>query len=230
MSVGIVSCFGIQGSSLVNNIFTGINLLVIFVASIFMLVYARPEYLLLPVPANMSMISSALGSHALVPGARFLPFGVPGLLAGAATCFNAFIGFDMISTCAEEAADPARSMPRANAFAVAFVSLIISICSLALVLYVPWYTVDYGAPYLLALLNGVSVGGGSEEARTGMFFFIGAGCLLGLTASLLSSMIAAPRITYAMAQDGIVFRILSHVCQPFKVISGHKMSPCWGQV
>ncbi|VEL38856.1 unnamed protein product [Protopolystoma xenopodis] len=217
-----ITIFGIQGSAWVNNFFTGLNMIVIVMITVFMFIFADFNYLLLPVPyANYSLIHGSGGDglvqHPLIPDGVFLPFGISGLIAGASTCFYCFIGFDVISTCAEETANPARDIPRANMIAVLLVAITISFCALSLVVYVPWYTVDINAPYMLALIGGKQIGGGSLSLREGFYYFVGIGCLLGLTGSLLSNTIAGPRIIYSMGQDRIVYKAFAYVCEPFKV-------------
>lgn len=200
-----------EKSALLNLIFTIVNVGVLATAAVFMLIYAQPGLLSLPLPTNISW-TPMLSRDYLT---NFLPYGMTGLIAGTATCFNAFIGFDMMSMCAEEADDPGKSIPRANVISVVIVTLLLSTSALALTMYVPWYMLDIGAPFLEA----IRMGPGDLTTRTVLFYVVGVGCLIGIFSNLLTSALAAPRILYAMGQDGLLFSGFAKVVQPFKV--GH---------
>lgn len=207
--MAVISCCGVRGSARVTGFFIAINVIVLLIVSIYMFVYAQVQNLHLPVPPNIPT------SHVVSPNPSFLPFGIAGLLGGTAICFNAFIGFDAISTCAEEAKTPNKSLPRANAIAVLIVTVVTMIASLALALYFPWYKISVDAPFLNAIRENV-IDGGSPNLRIGMFYFVGTGCLIGLSSGLLSNLVAGPRISYAMAQDGLLPNVCADVCEPFK--------------
>lgn len=132
----------------------------------------------------------------------FLPFGWSGVLSGAATCFYAFIGFDIIATTGEEAENPKWAIPTAiiSSLLIALTAYITS--SLIVTLVVPYPDID------------------PDSALVEMFSYIGAprarsvvalGALAGLTVSMLGSMFPMPRIVYAMAKDGLIFQSLSRV-------------------
>ncbi|EUB64396.1 Dolichyl-diphosphooligosaccharide--protein glycosyltransferase subunit [Echinococcus granulosus] len=206
--VVVTTCFGMEKSACLNLVFTAINVGVLTLAAVFMLVHAQPDLLFIPLPKNVSW-TSVLPLVNLTP---FLPYGITGLVAGTATCFNAFIGFDMMSMCAEEANDPGKSIPRANVISVLLVTLLLSVSTLALLMYIPWYLLDIGAPFLEAMRNGP----GDTTARSVLFYIVGIGCLIGLFSNLLTSALGAPRILYAMGQDGLVFTGFAKVTEPFK--------------
>lgn len=207
--VVVTTCFGMEKSAWLNLAFTAVNVGVLTLVAIFMLVYANPNLLLVPLPTNITW-KPTLSQDTLT---KFLPYGMAGLIAGTATCFNAFIGFDMMSMCAEEVKDPGKSIPRANVISVVIVTLLLSTATLALIMYVPWYVLDVGAPFLVAMEDGP----GDSATRTVLFYVVGVGCLIGIFSNLLTSSLGAPRILYAMGQDGLVFSGFSKIADPFKV-------------
>ncbi|KAF6768648.1 hypothetical protein AHF37_10487 [Paragonimus kellicotti] len=211
--MAVIACSGVRGSAHVTGVFISINFCSLLITAIYMFVYARPENLSITAPSTVP------GLNPNSPLPTFLPFGISGLIGGVAICFNAFIGFDAISTCAEETKLPNRDVPRANVLAVLFVTAITMTASLALAMYYPWYFVSPDTPFLSVLRDNLN--GGPSSARTGMFYFIGCGCIIGLTSSLLTSLIAGPRVSYAMAEDGLLPKPCAKVCQPCQAGSSY---------
>ncbi|KAL1022235.1 hypothetical protein UPYG_G00024040 [Umbra pygmaea] len=133
---------------------------------------------------------------------RFLPFGWSGVMQGAATCFYAFIGFDIIATTGEEAKSPNTSIPYAiTASLITCLTAYVSV-SVILTLMVPYAEIDADAP----LMEMFSLHG-CYFAK----YIVAVGSVAGLSVSLLGSLFPMPRVIYAMAGDGLLFRFLAHV-------------------
>ncbi|ERE65098.1 cationic amino acid transporter 3-like protein [Cricetulus griseus] len=106
---------GASESALVTKVFTGANLLVLgfVIISGFIMgdlknwKLTKEDYCLDMGGPNVTCSFESMGSGG------FMPFGVEGILRGAATCFYAFVGFDCIATTGEEARNPQRSIPMA---------------------------------------------------------------------------------------------------------------------
>lgn len=126
----------------------------------------------------------------------FLPKGQPvGVLAGAATIFFAYIGFDSISTHAEEARNPQRDLPIGIIASLLICTLLYVAVTAVLTGMVPYDRIDINAP-----VSNAFVQRGITFAAT----LISAGAIAGITSVLLVMMLSQPRVLLAMARDGLL--------------------------
>ncbi|XP_055605639.1 probable cationic amino acid transporter [Uranotaenia lowii] len=124
------------------------------------------------------------------------------VFTGAATCFYAFIGFDIIATTGEEAHNPQKSIPKAIVGSLVIVLFVYVTSSLVLTLTVPYDHIDPGSA-LVQMWSYV----GAPKCQALVAF----GATAGLSVAMFGSMFPMPRVIYAMAQDGLVFRMLSQL-------------------
>src|SRR4029077_1026579 len=125
----------------------------------------------------------------------FLPYGVPGVFKGAAYIFFAYIGFDSVSTHAEEARNPQRDVPIGIITSLVLSTVLYIVVSAVLTGMVPYNQIDIHAPVSAAFAHV-----GLPWAQ----FIISLGALTGITSVLLVMMLSQPRILLAMARDGLV--------------------------
>ncbi|MBM7694126.1 APA family basic amino acid/polyamine antiporter [Peribacillus deserti] len=132
----------------------------------------------------------------------FMPFGFDGVATGAATVFFAYIGFDAVSTAAEEVRNPQKNMPIGIISSLAVCTVLYIIVSLILTGIVPYDQLNVKNPVAFALnyINQDWVAG-----------FISLGAITGITTVLLVMMYGQTRLFYAISRDGLLPSVLSKV-------------------
>ncbi|MCE9601941.1 MAG: amino acid permease [Gemmatimonadetes bacterium] len=125
----------------------------------------------------------------------FAPNGFTGIHHGAAIVFFAYIGFDAISTAAEEVKDPQRTMPRGLLWGLGICTLIYVIVGAVATGLVPYQQLASSDP----LAHAFEVAG-----LTRFSWIISAGAVVSMSAVLLVFQYGQPRIFYSMARDGLL--------------------------
>src|SRR6188472_2522760 len=136
----------------------------------------------------------------------FAPTGIGGVMSGAAIVFFAFIGFDAVSTTAEETKNPQRDMP------IGIVASLI-ICT---VLYVLMAGVITGMRKYTTYLGDPAAVATAFADRPWATALISAGALAGITSVLLVFQLAQPRIFMAMARDGLLPQYFAKIHPRFR--------------
>ncbi len=125
----------------------------------------------------------------------FMPNGFPGVLTGAAIVFFTYIGFDSVSTHAEEARNPRRDVPIGIIASLLICTVLYCAVSAILTGMVPSSELETRAPVAAAFRQV-----GLSWAR----YIISAGALAGITSVLLVLMLSQPRVLLAMARDRLL--------------------------
>ena len=127
-------------------------------------------------------------------------FGISGIIAGASIVFFAYIGFDVVATTAEEARNPQRDLPRGIIASLVICTILYIAVSLVITGMVPYAQIDPKAALASAF---TSVGKG------GYATLISAGAVAGLMTVVMTLMIGATRVVFAMARDWLLPRSLA---------------------
>ena len=136
-------------------------------------------------------------------GDSFVPFGAASLFAGAGTVFFSYLGFDMVSSLAEETKNPQKNLPRGIIGSLTIAGVIyVGVCLVATGLIPFQFLVPAKAPLAYAL---------EQRGLDWAAKVVTVGSLFGLTTATFTGLLGQPRIFYTMARD-VSFNILTSFC------------------
>ena len=138
----------------------------------------------------------------------FLPYGWSGVFKGAAIIFFAYIGFDAITTAAEEVKNPKKTFPIAILGSLIISTILYIAVSGVLNGIVPYYMFKETAAPVAFALNIVGVHGAD--------IIISIGALCGITSVLLVSFFGQSRVFFAMSRDGLLPEFFSRLHKDFR--------------
>jgi APA family basic amino acid/polyamine antiporter len=138
----------------------------------------------------------------------FGEYGYSGILTGAAVIFFAYIGFDAVSTAAQEAKNPQRDMPRAIIGSLVICTVLYVLVSGIMVGLVPYTQLKEEAAPIAAAITAASQMA-EEDSFVGFLLrsfsiIIKLGAILGLSSTMVVQIMGQPRVFYSMAKDGLL--------------------------
>lgn len=208
--LGGLMTFGIKESLRVNLVLVAVKLFIVLFVIVAGLLFVNPTNWSPFVP-SAEPVEAATGLTQpllqFLSGIEPTAFGVGGIFAGAALVFFAYIGFDVVATTAEETKNPQRDMP--IGIIASLVICTILYCAVAFVVtgMVPYQDLDPNA----ALANAFVFHGADWMAT-----LISAGAVAGLTTVVLTLLIGATRIIFAMSRDALLPAGLAKVHPRFR--------------
>ncbi|MFM1898880.1 MAG: putative amino acid permease YhdG [Bacteroidota bacterium] len=140
----------------------------------------------------------------------FMPTGFGGVLAGISAVFFTYIGFDAISTLAEETENPQKNLPLGMFWALAICTVLYILISLVLTGMVPYTQLGVADPLALAF---------SSKGIRWMEFLVSISAVVAMTSVLLVFQMGQPRIWMSMSRDGLLPKAFSNVHPRFKTPS-----------
>ena len=180
---------GIRQSAWVNNVIVAIKIIVILLFIGFGLSYIDTSNWIPYIPENTG---------------EFGHFGFSGIMRGAAVVFFSYLGFDALSTAAQETRNPQRDMPKGILISLCVCALLYIAVTAVLTGIVRFDQLNVDAPIALAI----------DRAGAGLAWmspFIKLGAIAGISSVILVMMMGQSRIYYAISKDGLLPAMFSKI-------------------
>jgi APA family basic amino acid/polyamine antiporter len=191
VAVTILLVVGIQESASVNSA----------------IVIVKVAVVLLVIAAGSMFVNTA-NWHPFIPEntGAFGQYGWSGIMRGAGVIFFAYIGFDAVSTAAQEAKNPQRDMPFGILGSLVICTILYILVSAVMVGLVPYTKLGVSAPMAVAIdaAKAQAAGSSMEGLINIMPFIVKLGAIAGLSSVMVVMMLGQPRIFMSMGQDGLL--------------------------
>jgi APA family basic amino acid/polyamine antiporter len=184
---------GIKESAAVNTVIVAVKVSIVLMVIVFGAFYVNPSNWVPYIPPNTGV---------------FGEFGWSGVFQASAIIFFAYIGFDGVSTIAQEAKDPARGMPLGMLGSLGICSLLYVLMSSVMTGLVPFKELNDAAPVVAALQP--------HQQLKWLRLWVEFGALLGLTSVIITMIIPQARIWLTMSKDGLLWKSMGAVHPRFK--------------
>lgn len=202
ISIGVTLLLirGIKESASFNSIIVIIKVIVVILFIVAGIGYITPDNIFNPAcPAANPNCSP------------FFPYGFSGVITGAAVIFFAYIGFDAVSTAAQEAKNPQKDMPRGILGSLAICTVLYILVSGVMVGLVDYKSLtSAAAPLATAIDEALRLHQGSTAGVMGSIlavfssWIIKIGAVLGLSSTMVVMVMGQPRVFYSMSKDGLL--------------------------
>jgi len=181
--VGVITAIlvvGIKESANVNNVIVIVKVAVVLLFVAIGIAYVNPANWRPFIPENTGTYGQ---------------FGLSGILRGAGVIFFAYIGFDAVSTAAQEAKNPQKDMPIGILGSLAVCTILYIAVALVMNGIVPYYELNVPDPIAVAV-DRIGIGW--------LMLVVKLGAIFGLSSVILVMLLGQPRIFYTMAKDGLL--------------------------
>jgi len=203
--MGAVLISGITQSAIVNNLIVALKVTVVLIVIAVGLGHIHPDYWSPLIPARIEPTAADPNGH----------FGYKGILTAAGVIFFAYIGFEAVSTAAQEAKNPQKNMPIAILLALGACTVLYLLMSLVITGVAHYQTLNSPAPVAVAL--------GAIPGLGWLRQAVNIAVTIGLGSTILSLIYGQSRIFYAMARDGLLPPV-------FAKVNPTTRTPIWGTV
>ena len=205
---------GIKESANFNNVMviTKVSVIIVFVALGFMFVKSANWHPFIPANKVESAPISQYGSFwgwLKAYSHEFGKYGISGIFRGAGVIFFAYIGFDAVSTAAQEAKNPQRDMPVGILGSLGISTVLYILVAIVLTGIVSYTTLNVADPVAV----------GVDAMGKGMFWLrpiVKIAAIAGLSSVILVMLLGQPRIFYSMSKDGLLPPVFSKVHPKFQ--------------
>jgi APA family basic amino acid/polyamine antiporter len=192
LAVTALLVVGISESARVNAAIVVAKVAVVLLFIVFGAGYIQPENLTPFIPENTG---------------TFGEFGWSGIMRGAGVIFFAYIGFDAVSTAAQEARNPQRDMPIGILASLAICTVLYIAVALVLTGIVPFRALNVADPIAVGI---------DATPLAWLKPIVKLGAIAGLSSVVLVMLLAQPRIFYTMSRDGLLPRVASRIHPRFR--------------